>query len=163
MDPGSAAWRRSNPGRSNVGNVVRGGRTGPDGSELAARTEPNQGDATPLAAIAVVTGASSGIGRHLAMEFARRGFDLPLATEDSGITWPPTNRAPRTVGSEPGGWTCARQPAWPPAVRSVPKRKPLVLHGRETQRFAFASVPAADGFGAQEGVKRCCPPMPSCS
>jgi short-subunit dehydrogenase len=34
---------------------------------------------------AVVTGASSGIGRELAKEFARNGFDLLIAAEDSDI------------------------------------------------------------------------------
>jgi short-subunit dehydrogenase len=35
--------------------------------------------------LAVVTGASSGIGLQLAKEFARRGFDLTIAAEDAGI------------------------------------------------------------------------------
>jgi short-subunit dehydrogenase len=35
--------------------------------------------------LAVVTGASSGIGRELAREFARNGFDLLIAAEDEGI------------------------------------------------------------------------------
>lgn len=34
---------------------------------------------------AVITGASSGIGRELAKEFARNGFDLLVAAEDDGI------------------------------------------------------------------------------
>jgi short-subunit dehydrogenase len=36
--------------------------------------------------LAVVTGASSGIGYALAEEFARHGFDLLIAAEDVGIT-----------------------------------------------------------------------------
>ena len=35
--------------------------------------------------LAVVTGASSGIGRSLAKEFARRGFDVVVAAEDDAI------------------------------------------------------------------------------
>ncbi|GAA2845995.1 SDR family NAD(P)-dependent oxidoreductase [Streptosporangium fragile] len=36
--------------------------------------------------LAVVTGASSGIGHALAAEFARNGFDLVVAAEDEGIS-----------------------------------------------------------------------------
>jgi short-subunit dehydrogenase len=39
-------------------------------------------DARPLA---VVTGASSGIGRSLARQFAQHGFDLVVCAEDAGI------------------------------------------------------------------------------
>src|SRR3712207_6087404 len=35
--------------------------------------------------LAVVTGASSGIGRSLAKEFVRRGFDVVIAAEDDEI------------------------------------------------------------------------------
>src|SRR5687768_13618700 len=35
--------------------------------------------------LAVVTGASSGIGLELAREFAEHGFDLVIAAEDGGI------------------------------------------------------------------------------
>lgn len=35
--------------------------------------------------LTVVTGASSGIGRELARQFAEHGFDLPIAAEDPGI------------------------------------------------------------------------------
>lgn len=38
-----------------------------------------------LKPLAVVTGASSGIGRELAKQFAEHGFDLIVAAEDSGI------------------------------------------------------------------------------
>jgi short-subunit dehydrogenase len=36
--------------------------------------------------LALVTGASSGIGRELAGEFARGGFDVVVAAEDAGVT-----------------------------------------------------------------------------
>jgi short-subunit dehydrogenase len=39
-------------------------------------------DTTPLA---LVTGASSGIGRELAKEFARNGFDLVITAEDAAL------------------------------------------------------------------------------
>ncbi len=38
-----------------------------------------------LRPLAVVTGASSGIGRELAKQFAEHGFDLLIAAEDTGI------------------------------------------------------------------------------
>jgi short-subunit dehydrogenase len=40
---------------------------------------------TPNAPLAVVTGASSGIGRALAAEFADHGFDLVVVAEDAAI------------------------------------------------------------------------------
>jgi uncharacterized protein len=39
----------------------------------------------PNRPLALVTGASSGIGRELALEFARGGFDVVVAAEDAGI------------------------------------------------------------------------------
>jgi short-subunit dehydrogenase len=58
---------------------------------IAARSVPREGlkhegkivtDSKPLA---VVTGASSGIGRELARQFATNGFDVIVAAEDSGL------------------------------------------------------------------------------
>ncbi len=43
-------------------------------------------DAPTTRPFAVVTGASSGIGRELAREFAEHGYDLLIAAEDTGIT-----------------------------------------------------------------------------
>src|SRR4051812_10852524 len=43
----------------------------------------NAGEERPLA---VVTGASSGIGYELAVQFAQHGFDLFIVAEDDGIT-----------------------------------------------------------------------------
>ncbi|MBG0819695.1 SDR family NAD(P)-dependent oxidoreductase [Planomonospora sp. ID91781] len=40
---------------------------------------------TPTRPLAVVTGASSGIGYELARQFARHGFDLVVAAEDEGL------------------------------------------------------------------------------
>src|SRR5687767_2596135 len=48
--------------------------------------------------LAVVTGASSGIGRELAAEFARHGFDLVVAAEGAGLG--PTTRALAGLGGE---------------------------------------------------------------
>jgi short-subunit dehydrogenase len=42
-------------------------------------------DTTSERQLAVVTGASSGIGRELAKQFATHGFDLVIAAEDAGI------------------------------------------------------------------------------
>jgi short-subunit dehydrogenase len=42
-------------------------------------------DSTPSSKLAVVTGASSGIGLELARQFARDGFDLVIAAEDDAI------------------------------------------------------------------------------
>jgi NAD(P)-dependent dehydrogenase (short-subunit alcohol dehydrogenase family) len=53
------------------------------------------GEGRPLA---VVTGASSGIGRELAGEFARRGFDVVAAAEDAAV-----EQAAHAIGGEPGG------------------------------------------------------------
>ena len=43
-------------------------------------------EATARRSLAAVTGASSGIGYELAVQFARAGFDLVVAAEDPGIT-----------------------------------------------------------------------------
>jgi short-subunit dehydrogenase len=48
----------------------------------SAETPPPDYETAPLA---LVTGASSGIGRELARVFAENGFDLVIAAEDAGI------------------------------------------------------------------------------
>lgn len=53
--------------------------------------------------LALVTGASSGIGRELAGEFARGGFDLIVAAEDAGIT-----DAARQIESQGAATTAVR-------------------------------------------------------
>ena len=45
----------------------------------------NSTASTATRPLAVVTGASSGIGRELATQFAQHGFDLVVAAEDAGI------------------------------------------------------------------------------
>jgi short-subunit dehydrogenase len=42
-------------------------------------------DASSARPLALVTGASSGIGRELAKQFAEHGFDLVVAAEDAGL------------------------------------------------------------------------------
>ena len=42
-------------------------------------------DAHTARPLALVTGASSGIGRALAQQFAEHGFDLLIAAEDDAI------------------------------------------------------------------------------
>ncbi|MBW8482720.1 SDR family NAD(P)-dependent oxidoreductase [Actinomadura parmotrematis] len=93
------------------------------------------GDARPLA---VVTGASSGIGRELAGEFARHGFDVVMAAEDAGIV-----EAAAAVAAETG-------------VTALPVRVDLAafdgveeLHGRVQ---ALARTPAALAVNAGIGV-----------
>ncbi|MFB4313948.1 SDR family NAD(P)-dependent oxidoreductase [Actinomadura sp. 21ATH] len=48
--------------------------------------------------MAVVTGASSGIGRELAAEFARKGFDVVMAAEDAAV-----DRVARAISGETVG------------------------------------------------------------
>jgi uncharacterized protein len=48
--------------------------------------------------LALVTGASSGIGYELATLFAQNGYDLVIAAEDEGVA-----RAARDL-SQSGGW-----------------------------------------------------------
>ena len=43
-------------------------------------------DTSTIRPLALVTGASSGIGLELAREFAENGFDLLVCAEDAGIT-----------------------------------------------------------------------------
>src|SRR3954452_506828 len=57
-----------------------GGR--PTGTSRPMTSTGTSAAARPLA---VVTGASSGIGYELAKQFAGNGFDLVVAAEDSGI------------------------------------------------------------------------------
>lgn len=40
---------------------------------------------SPPAPLAIITGASSGIGRELAREFAEHGFELVVAAEDTEL------------------------------------------------------------------------------
>ena len=56
-------------------------------------------DSKPLA---VITGASSGIGRELARQFATHGFDVIVAAEDTGLV-PRRRRSGRYRGGDPAG------------------------------------------------------------
>ena len=56
--------------------------------------------ATATRPLAVVTGASSGIGRELAARFAEGGFDLVVAAEDARITEAAVR--PRPAGDREG-------------------------------------------------------------
>ncbi|QXJ22617.1 SDR family NAD(P)-dependent oxidoreductase [Actinomadura graeca] len=58
------------------------------------------GTSEKTTSLAVVTGASSGIGRELAAEFARHGFEVVMAAEDEGV-----DEAARRVSDETGGVT----------------------------------------------------------
>ena len=63
----------------------------------------------PERPLAVVTGASSGIGFELAKQFATNGFDLIIAAEDAGIET--AEKELRSFGADGRGgaaWT------WPP-------------------------------------------------
>ncbi len=51
--------------------------------------------------LAVVTGASSGIGYELAKQFANNGFDVIIAAEDTGIVGAAAELATAGVSVEP--------------------------------------------------------------
>jgi NAD(P)-dependent dehydrogenase (short-subunit alcohol dehydrogenase family) len=63
--------------------------------------------------LAVVTGASSGIGYELAAQFAEHGYDVVVAAEDEGIATAARNLR-RDNGPErtPCGWTWPRPTGW---------------------------------------------------
>lgn len=93
----------------------------------------------PVAAprpLALVTGASSGIGRCLAAELARRGFDLLLAGRDA-VELEATAAAARATGARsecvPGDLT---QPA-----------DVVALAGRVTRPLAFLALNAGSAAG----------------
>src|SRR4051812_50079262 len=88
-------------------------------------------------ALAVVTGASSGIGLELAPQFAEHGYDLVICAEDGGIERAAaeprgTGAAVRTVqadlGTHGGGEqlylaaTAAGRPGSAPALNARPDR-----------------------------------------
>ena len=80
--------------------------------------------------LALVTGASSGIGFELARQFADHGFDLIVNAEDAGLS----AAAQQLRGSgarvqevqadlrSPDGVRAVGPPSRPPAVRSPPPR-----------------------------------------
>src|SRR3978361_1134079 len=58
----------------------------PDGRDSAmTETLDNINSAAPRRPLALVTGASSGIGLELARQFAEHGFDLLICAEDEAI------------------------------------------------------------------------------
>ncbi len=52
---------------------------------MSVPSQPGPTGTAPLAPLAVVTGASSGIGRSLARQFAEHGFDVLLVAEDAAV------------------------------------------------------------------------------
>jgi short-subunit dehydrogenase len=79
--------------------------------------------------VAVVTGASSGIGRELAGEFARNGFDVVMAAENEEIAG-----AAEAVGEATG-------------ARAIPVRADLATYEGVEELYA-----AATGAGTTEAV-----------
>lgn len=56
-----------------------------DSDERQGRVQHPNGTGSQERPLALVTGASSGIGEELAKQFAQNGFDLIVAAEDVGI------------------------------------------------------------------------------
>ena len=57
--------------------------TSPDAARRSIASDPDATQPTPP--LAVITGASSGIGRELARVFSENGFDLVLCAEDAAL------------------------------------------------------------------------------
>jgi uncharacterized protein len=90
-------------------------------------------DATTSKGLALVTGASSGIGLELARQFARDGFDLVVAAEDAGIA---------AVARELGAEAVQVDLATPAGVEELHRR--IIATGRP---LAAAALNAGIGAG----------------
>jgi short-subunit dehydrogenase len=90
-------------------------------------------DATSSKGLAVVTGASSGIGLELARQFANDGFDVLVAAEDDGI---------EAVGRELGAEAVQVDLATPAGVEELHRR--ITATGRP---LAAAALNAGIGAG----------------
>ena len=81
--------------------------------------------ATPSAPSVFITGASSGLGRQMAIEFARRGYRLALTARRLDLL-----ETLRALGYTPeGGFPDAPEGSVPPAVRVGVMTTPDPSHG----------------------------------
>ncbi|WNB84491.1 SDR family NAD(P)-dependent oxidoreductase [Cellulomonas sp. ATA003] len=70
-------------------------------------------DTSTIRPLALVTGASSGIGLELAQLFAENGFDLVVCAEDAGISV-----AAEAIAAEGAPRSAACAPTCPPPTAS---------------------------------------------
>jgi NAD(P)-dependent dehydrogenase (short-subunit alcohol dehydrogenase family) len=115
--------------------------------------------------IAVVTGASRGFGRAIAVELARAGFDVVATMRD-----PAAGRdLPDEAGGGPGSVTVARLDVTDPRTMTLPRGLRVLVNNAATER-AYLPVEAAsmddwrdvfetNFFGVVEMIRRAVPLM----